>query len=138
MSSGPAKPSHRWPQPQTALAVIGAGLVLQGLMFFAFAEPLTRQIFPGAGDEALHVGMVMRRSLAALSFLAGLVVFLVRRESDRVAKRVLFGCGIGFSAMAAWMGKLMMDKAAVIPVPGMIIYMIAGVSALYLAFRRAG
>ena len=35
--------------------------------------------FPGASDEAIHVGIIMRRGLAAMSFLAGLVIFLIRK-----------------------------------------------------------
>ena len=62
--------------PQTAIRIIGGALVIQSLLFYAFAMPLTLQIFPGASDEATHVGMVMRRGLAAMSFLAGLVIFL--------------------------------------------------------------
>jgi hypothetical protein len=57
-------------RPQLALRLIGGGLVLQGLLFYGFATPLTIQIFPGASDEAVHVGMIMRRGLAAMSFLA--------------------------------------------------------------------
>ena len=83
-------------RPQLALRLIGGGLVLQGLLFYGFATPLTIQIFPGASDEAVHVGMIMRRGLAAMSFLAGLVIFLVRDDGYRTTKRVLFGCGIGF------------------------------------------
>ena len=70
-------------RPQLALRLIGAGLVLQGLLFYGFATPLTIQIFPGASDEAVHVGMIMRRGLAAMSFLAGLVIFLVRDDGYR-------------------------------------------------------
>jgi hypothetical protein len=53
-------------RPQLALLLIGVGLVLQGLLFYGFATPLTIQIFPGASDEAIHVGMIMRRGLAAM------------------------------------------------------------------------
>ena len=86
-------------RPQLALRLIGGGLVLQGLLFYGFATPLTIQIFPGASDEAVHVGMIMRRGLAAMSFLAGLVIFLVRDDRYRTTKRVLFGCGIGFAGI---------------------------------------
>ena len=64
-------------RPQTALRIIGGALVVQGLLFYAFATPLTLQIFPGASDEATHVGAIMRRGLAAMSFLAGLVLFFL-------------------------------------------------------------
>ena len=78
--------------PQTAVRIIGGALVVQGLLFYAFATPLTLQIFPGASDEAIHVGVIMRRGLAAMSFLAGLVIFLVVNDGYRTTKRVLFGC----------------------------------------------
>ena len=42
-------------RPQQALRLIGGGLVLQGLLFYGFATPLTIQIFPGASDAAVHV-----------------------------------------------------------------------------------
>ena len=54
------------------LSLIGVGLIIQGMVFYAFAEPLTYQNFPGASDEAHHVGVIMRNGLAGLSVLAGL------------------------------------------------------------------
>ena len=124
-----------WISPQNLLRVIGAGLVIQGLLFFAFAAPLTEQIFPGAGDEAEHVGIIMRQSLASMSFLAGLVVFLVRSETDRVARRVLFGCGIGLSAIAVSMIRVIVTQAAVVPIPGLLIYLVAGLVAIFISTR---
>ena len=124
--------------PQTALRLIGGGLVIQGLLFYAFAMPLTLQIFPGASDEALHVGVIMRRSLAAMSFMAGLVIFLNRGENDRVAKRVLFGCAIGFSAISLAVVKMLIDQAAVIPLPALALYGLVAIGAFYLALKKAG
>ena len=123
---------------ETALRIIGGGLVLQGLLFYTFASPLTLQIFPDAGDEAVHVGMVMRRGLAAMSFLAGLVIFLVRGDGHRTTKRVLFGCGIGFTAISMSMIKIVIDKAAVIPLPAIVIYSGVAILAFYLATRKHG
>ena len=123
-------------RPQTAIRIIGGGLVLQGLLFYGFATPLTIQIFPGASDEAVHVGMIMRRGLAAMSFLAGLVIFLVRDESDRITKRVLFGCGIGFAAITLSMVKIIADKGASIPPPAITLYGLIAIVALYLALRK--
>ena len=129
------QPKCVWMSPQNLLRVIGAGLVIQGLLFFAFAAPLTEQIFPGAGDEAKHVGIIMRQSLASMSFLAGLVVFLVRGETDRVARRVLFGCGIGLTAIAGLMVRVIVTKAAVVPIPGLLIYLVTGLIAIFIATR---
>ena len=121
---------------ETALRIIGGGLVLQGLLFYTLASPLTLQIFPDASDEAIHVGMVMRRGLAAMSFLAGLVIFLVRGDGHRTTKRVLFGCGIGFTAISMSMIKIIIDKAAVIPLPAIVIYSGVAILAFYLATRK--
>jgi hypothetical protein len=122
--------------PQTAIRIIGGALVVQALLFYAFATPLTMQIFPGASDEATHVGVVMRRGLAAMSFLAGLVIFLVRNEGYRTTKRVLFGCAIGFAAISLSLIKIIVDEAAVIPIPAIAAYSFVTIFALYIAIRR--
>ena len=123
-------------RPQTAIRIIGGALVIQSLLFYAFATPLTLQIFPGASDEATHVGVVMRRGLAAMSFLAGLVIFLVRNDGDRTTKRVLFGCAIGFAAISLSLIKNIVDEAAVIPPPAVGIYSSIAIFAMYIAIRR--
>ena len=123
-------------RPQLALRLIGGGLVLQGLLFYGFATPLTIQIFPGASDEAIHVGMIMRRGLAAMSFLAGLVLFLVRDDGYRTTKRVLFGCGIGFAAITLSLIKIIAEQAAFIPLPAIALYGFVAIFALYTSFRK--
>ena len=122
--------------PQTAIRMIGGALVMQGLVFYAFATPLTLQIFPGASDEATHVGMIMRRGLAAMSFLAGLVIFLVRNEGYRTTKRVLFGCAIGFAAISLSLIKIRVEEAAVVPLPAIGVYSFVAIFAMYIAIRR--
>jgi hypothetical protein len=122
--------------PQTAVSIIGGALVVQSLLFYAFAIPLTLQIFPGASEEAIHVGMIMRRGLAAMSFLAGLVIFLVRNEGNRITKRVLFGCAIGFAAISLSMIKINVDEAAVIPLPAIGVYGFVAIFSMYVAIRK--
>ena len=122
--------------PQTAVRIIGGALVVQGLLFYAFATPLTLQIFPGASDEAIHVGVIMRRGLAAMSFLAGLVIFLVRNDGYRTTKRVLFGCAIGFAAISLSLIKISVEKAAVIPLPAIGIYSFIAIFSMYIAIRQ--
>ena len=122
--------------PQTAVRIIDGGLIIQGLFFYAFAAPLTLQIFPGASDEAIHVGMVMRRGLAGVSFLAGLVIFLVRNEGSRTTNRVLFGCAIGFAAISLSLLQITVDEAAVIPLPAIGLYSFVAIFAMYIVIRR--
>ena len=122
--------------PQTAVSIIGGALVVQSLLFYAFAIPLTLQIFPGASDEAIHAGMIMRRGLAAMSFLAGLVIFLVRNEGNRITKRVLFGCAIGFAAISLSLIKISVDDAAVIPLPAIGVYGFVAIFSMYIAIRK--
>ena len=122
--------------PQIAIRIIGGALVIQGLLFYAFATPWTLQIFPGASDEATHVGVVMRRGLAAMSFLAGLVIFLVRNDGYRTTKRVLFGCAIGFAAISLSLIKINVDEAAVIPLPAIGVYGFVAIFSMYVAIRK--
>ena len=122
--------------PQTAVRIIGGALVVQSLLFYAFAMPLTLQIFPGASDEATHVGMIMRRGLAAMSFLAGLVIFLVHNDGHRTTKRVLFGCAIGFAAISLSLIKISVEKAAVIPLPAIGVYGFFAIFSMYIAIRK--
>ena len=121
---------------KTAVRIIGGALVLQGLLFYAFATPLTLQIFPGASDEAIHVGVIMRRGLAAMSFLAGLVIFLVRNDGYRTTKRVLFGCAIGFAAISLSLIKISVEEAAVVPLPAIGVYSFVAIFAMYIAVRQ--
>ena len=122
--------------PKTILFMIGCGLIVQGLVFYAFAEPLTDQNFPGANSQARHVGIIMRQSLAALSCLAGLVVLLACDAEKRTTKKILFGCAIGFAAIGVMMIKNLTDKSAVIPLPALGLYFFTSFLALYMAFRK--
>ncbi len=121
---------------ETALRIIGGRLVLQGLLFYTFASPLSLQIFPDANDKAIHVGMVMRRGLAAMSILAGLVIFLVLGDWHHTTKRDFFDCGIGFTAISMAKIKILIDKAAVIPVPAIVIYSEVAILSLCRATRK--
>ena len=121
---------------KTALQIIGIGLILQGLMFYVLAKPLTLQLFTNATDEAVHVGAIMRRGLATVSFLAGLVIFLVRNDGYRTTKRVLFGCGIGFASISLSMINIVIESAATIPVPAILLYSFVSIYSLHLAMRK--
>ena len=121
--------------PQTAIGIIGGALITQSLLFYAFATPLTLQIFPVASDEATHVGFVIRRGLAAMLFLAGLVIFF-RNDAYRITNRVLFGCVIGFAAISLSLIKNIVDEHAVIPLLAFKIYTIVAICTTYTAMRR--
>ena len=121
---------------KTTLTMIGGGLIIQGLIFYAFAGPLTDQNFPGAGDEARHVGVIMRGGLSGLSCLTGLVIFLVRSAENLPAKRILFGCAIGFAAVSAIMVKTWLTKSAVVPLPALGLYVLTSCFALYATLKK--
>ena len=122
--------------PQTLVRIIGAVLVVQALLFYVLATPLTLQIFPGASDEATHVGVIMRRGLATMSFLAGLAIFLVHNAEYRTTKRVLFGCAIGFAGISLSLVKIVVDEAAVIPLPAIGFYSFIAFFTMYIAMRK--
>ena len=121
---------------KTVLTLLGVGLIVQGLIFYAFAGPLTDQSFPGAGAEARHVGVIMREWLAGLSCLSGLTLFLARSIEMLAAKRILFGCAIGFATISVIMIKILIDKTAVIPLPALSLYLFTTCLSLYTAFKK--
>ena len=71
-----------------------------------------------------------------MSFLAGLVIFLVRNDGYRTTKRVLFGCGIGFSAISISLIKIIVDEAAIIPAPAIWLYSLVAIYSLFIAIRK--
>ena len=80
--------------------------------------------------------MIMRRGLAAMSFLAGMVIFLVRDDGCRTTKHVLFGCGMGLAASTLSLIKIIAEQAAVIPLPAITLYRFVAVYELYVSVRN--
>ena len=74
-----------------SLTVIGLVMFAQGITFYFFAVPITREMFPTSGAEAIKVGAVMREVLAAGSMFIGIILFLARTNVTSAAKRILFG-----------------------------------------------
>ena len=110
-------------------------MIIQAHVFYAIAGPGTDEGFPGACEEARHVGVVMRRWLASLSCLAGLAIFLARGAEAFQAKRILFGCAIGFATICAIMIKTFFNEAAVIPLPALGLYIFTSCLSLYASLR---
>ena len=121
---------------KAALALIGGGLIIQSLIFYAFAGPLTDQNFPGASDQARHVGVVMREGLSGLSCLSGLVIFLARGAPAIAAKKILFGCAIGFATISIIMIKILLNEAAVVPLPALVLYLFATCFSVYTVLQK--
>ena len=80
-----------------ALTVIGLVMFSQGIIFYFFAAPITRDMFPTSNVEAIEVGAVLRQILGAGSMFIGIILFLARTNVTSAAKRILFGASIGFS-----------------------------------------
>ena len=105
------------------LTVIGSVMILQGLAFYFFSMPITQNMFPDAGDEAIKVGAVLREILAAGSLFIGIILFLSRTNVTSSAKRILFGASIGFSILLAILTHIAFTNEAVsIPIAPFIIF----------------
>ena len=105
------------------LTVIGSVMILQGLAFYFFSMPITQNMFPDAGDEAIKVGAVLREILAAGSLFIGIILFLSRTNVTSSAKRILFGASIGFSILLAILTHIALTNEAVsIPIAPFIIF----------------
>ena len=100
--------------PQTAVSIIG-GAWLCKFVFYAFAIPLTLQIFPGASDEATHVGMIAARPGSNV-ISRWLGDFLVRNDGYRTQTRFV-RLRNRFAAISLSLIKIGVDEAAMIPIP---------------------
>ena len=114
------------------LTVIGSVMFLQGLAFYFFSIPITRDMFPSAGVEAIEVGSVLREILAAGSMFIGIILFLSRTNVTSSAKRILFGASIGFSILLAILTHIALTNDAVtIPFTPFIIFAIFAILAFF-------
>jgi hypothetical protein len=116
-----------------ALTVIGLVMFAQGISFYFFAAPITRDMFPTSGVEAIEVGAVLRQILGAGSMFIGIILFLARTNVTSAAKRILFGASIGFSLIVIILIHIAFSNDFVsVPITPLIIFVIfAIVSFLY-------
>ncbi|MDC0196324.1 hypothetical protein OAJ93_01820 [Gammaproteobacteria bacterium] len=114
------------------LTVIGSVMFLQGLAFYFFSIPITQNMFPDAGNEAIKVGSVHRELLAAGSMFIGIILFLSRTNVTSSAKRILFGASIGFSVLLAILAHISYTNDTVsIPIAPFIIFAIFAIIAFF-------
>jgi hypothetical protein len=114
------------------LTVMGLVMILQGLFFYFFSITITQNMFPGAGDEAIMVGGILREILAAGSIFIGIILFLSRTNVLSSAKRILFGASIGFSIIVAILTHITLTNEAVsIPITPFFIFTIFAIIAFF-------
>ena len=105
------------------LTIIGLTMIIQGIIFYFYSVPITQNMFPSAGIEAIEVGAIMRKILAGGSIFIGIILFLARTNVASVAKRILFGASIGFSILLVLMIHISFTNDAVnIPITSLIIF----------------
>ena len=98
-------------------------MIIQGVIFYVYSIPITQNMFPSAGVEAVEVGAVMRKILAGGSIFIGIILFLARTNVASAAKRILFGASIGFSILLAVMIHISLTNDAVnVPITPLIIF----------------
>ena len=122
------------------LTIIGLVMFVQGVFFYFYAIPITQNMFPTAGPEALEVGRILREILAGGSMFIGIILFLARTNVTSAAKRILFGASIGFSVILVILIRISISHDTVsIPIAPLIILGIcAAVSFIFgdLGFRH--
>ena len=107
------------------LTIIGLVMIIQGVIFYIYSIPITQNMFPSAGVEAVEVGVVMRKILAGGSIFIGIILFLARTNVASVAKRILFGASIGFSIILILLIHISLTNDAVnIPIAPLIVFAI--------------
>jgi hypothetical protein len=119
------------------LTIIGLTMIIQGIIFYFYSVPITQNMFPSAGIEAIEVGAIMRKILAGGSIFIGIILFLARTNVASVAKRILFGASIGFSILLVLMINISLTNDDInIPIAPLVIFAIFATIAF--VFGNAG
>jgi hypothetical protein len=119
------------------LTIIGLTMIIQGIIFYFYSVPITQNMFPSAGIEAIEVGAIMRKVLAGGSIFIGIILFLARTNVASAAKRILFGASIGFSILLVLMINISLTNDDInIPIAPLVIFAIFATIAF--VFGNAG
>ena len=89
------------------LALNGTLMMILGGSFWFFPEFFTLSMFPDIADnqDAIDVGVALRKNMGVGSAFIGLILFSCQTSSKSIAQRLLFTSAVGFLLWIAWRGK---------------------------------
>ena len=120
------------------LALDGTLMVILGGSFWLFPEFFTLSMFPyiTENQDAIDVGVTLRKIMGAGCAFIGIVLFSCQSSSKSTAQRLLFSSAIGFLLMIAALLKVRLSGQAEVPLFIIIFFSILCILSLFVASRR--
>ena len=120
------------------LALNGTLMVILGGSFWLFPEFFTLSMFPYVveNQEAIDVGVALRKNMGAGCAFIGIMLFSCQASSKSTAQRLLFSSAIGFLLMIAALLQVRFSGQAEVPLFIIIFFSILCVLSLFVASRR--
>ena len=120
------------------LALNGALMMVLGGSFWVFPEFFTLSMFPNIAEnqDAIIVGVALRKNMGAGAAFIGIVLFSCQSSSKSTAKRLLFSSAIGFLLMIAAQLHIRLSGQADVPLLIIIFFSILCILSLFVASRR--
>ncbi len=117
------------------LTIAGIVMMIQGIVFYSFSEPLTVYMFPDVNDQAIQVGSTLRQLMAGGSIFIGIILFLSRKNVTSASRRILFGSSLGFFLIFLIQLKIIIYQEAVIFFPILILWALLSIISFYSSYK---
>ena len=109
-----------------------------GGAFWLQPEFFTLLMFPNIAEnqEAMKVGVLLRKNMGAGSVFIGIILFSAQSSSKTTAQRLLFSCAFGFLLLFLSLLHLRVSEQAEIPMFILVFFSTLSVLSVYVASRR--
>ena len=120
------------------LALNGTLMMILGGSFWFFPEFFTLSMFPDIADnqDAIDVGVALRKNMGVGSAFIGLILFSCQTSSKSIAQRLLFTSAIGFLLWSATLLHTRLSDEISVPLFIIGFFAFLGVLSLFVATRR--
>ena len=120
------------------LALNGTLMMILGGSFWFFPEFFTLSMFPDIADnqDAIDVGVALRKNMGVGSVFIGLLLFSCQTSSKSIAQRLLFTSAIGFLLWSATLLHTRLSDEISVPLFIIGFFAFLGVLSLFVATRR--
>ena len=123
---------------RATLALNGTLMMVLGGSFWVFPEFFTLSMFPDIADnqDAIDVGVKLRKSMGVGSAFIGLILFSCQTSSKSMAQRLLFTSAVGFFFWVASLLHMRLSGEANVPLFIIGFFAFLCILSLFVASRR--
>ena len=120
------------------LALNGTLMMILGGSFWFFPEFFTLSMFPDIADnqDAIDVGVALRKNMGVGSAFIGLILFSCQTSSKSMAQRLLFTSAVGFLLWIAALLHMRLSGGVNIPMFIIGFFAFLCILSLFVATRR--